>query len=251
LFRALIFSNSKNLSKNQYELLKSYLPQIDNDIITVINYEDNNEFKFKNVEVSLIFESFLYGDYLKIPYTDNSSLVDIGANIGDTAIYFANKGYNVYAFEPLPHICEIAKENIDLNPRLKDKITFVNKACSCRKGSISIHFNKNDTGGASEFQNASDSVEIETVTIREIIDEYSIKPDILKIDCEGCEVNIIKYSDLSMFNQIIMEYHTNITGVSENILIDILQNQGFNLESQIKFKNKGMGIIHMVKSNHE
>ena len=235
LFRALVFSNSKNLSDDQIDLLKDYIPQLNNDIITVVNREDKKRFKFLNREMSLIFESFIYGDYSHIPYSENGSVIDVGANVADTAIYFANKGYNVYAFEPLPHICEIAKKNIDLNPNVKDKIVFVNKACSCKNGVITINFNKEDTGGANEFMDADDSVDVEAITIGNIIKEYNVKPDILKIDCEGCEANIIKHSDLSMFNQIIMEYHTNVTGVDENTLIDLLKNQGFKLKSQIKF----------------
>ena len=88
---------------------------------------------------------------------------------------------------------------------------------------------------------------METVTINDIIEEYAIEPNILKIDCEGCEVNIIKHSDLSMFKEIIMEYHTNVTKVDENILIDILKKQGFKLKNQLKYKHNGMGIIHMIK----
>ena len=247
LFRALIFSNSKDLSQEHYDLLKSYLPQIDDEIITVINFEDKNEFKFLNKEVTLIFESFLFGDYEHIPYSEGDSLIDIGANVGDTAIYFANKGYEVIAFEPLPHIYNIAIKNISLNPSVKEKIIFVNKAVSCQNGVITINFNENDTAGASEYTIANQQVTVETITINDIIEEYGIRPNILKIDCEGCEANIIKYSDLSMFEQIIMEYHTNNTGVDENILIDCLVNQGFELKSQVKFKKKGMGIIYMVK----
>lgn len=249
LFRALVFSNSKDLSKEQYDILKTYLPQLENDVITIINYEDKREFKFLNKEMSLIFESFLYGDYINIPYSDDGkkSIIDIGANVADTAIYFANKGYEVVAFEPLPHIYNIAQKNIDLNPQIKNNITFVNKACSCKNGFTTINFNENDSGGASEFSKANRQVEVETITIENALKEYDIKPNILKIDCEGCEVNIIKHSDLSMFNQIIMEYHTSITGVDVNILINILKEQGFNIKDQVKFKNKNMGIIYLGK----
>jgi len=38
-----------------------------------------------------------------------------------------------------------------------------------------------------------------------------------------------------------------MTGFDENVLIETLENQGFKLESQIKFKNKGMGIVNMIK----
>lgn len=247
LFRALVFSNTKDLSKEQIEILKNYPPHIDDDIITIINFEDGKEFKFMNKEMSLVFETFLYGDYKDIPYCENESIIDIGGNIADTAIYFANKGYDVYAFEPLPHIYDIAKKNISLNPLYSEKITFVNKAISCKKGTITINFNPNDTAGASEFSKSTEAVQVDTVTIDDVIDEYGIEPNILKIDCEGCEVNIIKHSNLSMFNEIIMEYHTNVTKVDENILIDILKNQGFELKTQLKYKHAGMGIIHMVK----
>ena len=66
----------------------------------------------------------------------------------------------------------------------------------------------------------------------DIIKEFNVEPHTLKIDCEGCEVNILKHSDLSMLKQSMMEYHTNFTGVDENILIDILKNQGFELKNR-------------------
>ncbi len=114
---------------------------------------------------------------------------------------------------------------------------------------MEINFNADDTGGASEYKTFNETLKIETITIDDIIKEYNIKPSILKIDCEGCEVNIIKHSDLSMFREIIFEYHTNLTGFDENQLIDILNKQNFKLVKQIKFKQEKMGIIHMVKDN--
>ena len=248
LFRALVFCNSLDLSKDQYDILKTYLPQLENDVITVINYEDKNEFKFLNKEIGLIFESFLFGDYRDISYSrEGGSLIDIGANVADTAIYFANKGYEVVAFEPLPHICDIAQKNIDLNPQLKNHITFVNKACSCKNGFITINFNEKNTAGASEFSKADSQVKVETITIDKALKQYDIKPNILKMDCEGCEVNIIKHSDLSMFNQIIMEFHTSVTGVDVKMLINILKEQGFKVKDQVKYKDKNLGIVHLVK----
>lgn len=251
LFIALISTGSDKLNKDQYDNLKTYLTQLDNEVITVKNLEDGKEFKFLNKEIPLILETFLYGDYAEIPYTSKeASLIDIGANVGDTAIYFANKGYDVIALEPIPHIYNLALKNIGLNPTIKEKITFINKACSCKKGHTIINFDENKTADAGEYSKATKQIKVETMTLNNIINEYDIKPNILKIDCEGCEVNIIKHSDLSMFNQIIMEYHTAFTGINENILIDILKDQGFDLKSQVKFKNEGIGIIYMVNKQN-
>lgn len=249
LFRALVSSASKNITDKQITFLKDYLNQIDNDVIKVTNLEDENEFLLLNKEIGLVFESFIYGDYKNIPYvTNNESIIDIGANVGDTALYFANKGYNVFAFEALPHIVKLAEDNLELNPKLKNNITLVNKAVSCKNGYVEIYFDDaEDTGGATEFKNGVNKVKVDAITIDEIIKQYNIKPNILKMDCEGCESNIIRHSDLSMFSEIIFEYHTNVTGIDEEILINILKNQGFSLKEKTKLKTKGMGIIHMVK----
>ena len=230
LFRAVVSANSQDLTDEQLNILKTYLNQFKNDIITITNLEDGNKIKFHNNEVFTIFESFFYGEYEFVPYCeDEKILIDIGANIGDTALYFANKGYDVYAFEPLPQICEIAYKNIDLNPNLKERIKFFNKAVSYKNGTITISYDEKNSAITGEFNESDKKVEVEAITINDIINTFQIKPDVLKIDCEGCEVGIIKNSDLSMFSEIIMEYHTNFTSVPEDTLIKILEKQRFNL----------------------
>ncbi|WP_048054006.1 FkbM family methyltransferase [Thermoplasma volcanium] len=57
---------------------------------------------------------------------EGRKVLDIGANIGDSAIYFALKGAaHVYAFEVVPSTSEICKENVRLN-NLDGKITVFN-----------------------------------------------------------------------------------------------------------------------------
>ena len=248
LFRNIIAQGSRDdLDENQINILRTYLDQLGEDIITVTNVEDNHKFKFLNEEIGLVFEIFFNGDYKDIPYCNGKILIDIGANVGDTAIYFANKGYDVYAFEPLPHIAEIAWKNLELNPIINDKIKYVNKAASYKRGTLTINYDKNNTGAAGEFTNLNQKIEVEAITIEDIINEYNIQPDVLKMDCEGCEVGIIKNSDLSMFSEIVFEYHTHMTGVDKGVLIDLLKEQGFKLGNEVNAKTEGMGIIHMVK----
>ena len=247
LFKSLVSSNEKTLNEDQLNILKDYINQIDNEIITVTNIEDGKKFKFLNNAVYTIFDVFLYGEYAEISYCEGKTIIDIGANVGDSTIYFANKGYDVYSFEPVPQIAKIAYKNIDLNPQLKDKITYVNKGVSSKKGIMAIGFNEDASVKSGEYDNKSQKVEVEVLTIDEILKEYDIEPNILKIDCEGCEVNIIKHSDLSMFDEIIMEYHTKFTKVDENILINILEKQGFKLVHRKGNNLKGIGIVYMKK----
>ena len=51
----------------------------------------------------LINENFIKEQYKWLD-VEGKNVVDVGANIGDTAIYFALKGAkHVYAFEPYPY----------------------------------------------------------------------------------------------------------------------------------------------------
>ena len=129
-------------------------------MITVRNIEDGNEFKFQNKCLDVVFETFIRKEYKNIGYAENKTLIDVGANVGDTAIYFANKGYTVYAFEPLPNVCDIALKNISLNPQIKDKIKFINKACSCKNGFITLNYDDEETSVfTSEFIKAKKTIE--------------------------------------------------------------------------------------------
>ncbi|MGC9108154.1 MAG: FkbM family methyltransferase [Infirmifilum sp.] len=60
-------------------------------------------------------ENFLDGDYNDLDVKDHV-VVDIGAGIGDTVIYFALRGARkVIALEPYPALYSIALRNIEAN----------------------------------------------------------------------------------------------------------------------------------------
>lgn len=53
------------------------------------------------------------------------TLLDIGANIGDYTLLFANQGYNVIAVEPMTRNRAAIQASICLNPQFKDRIKIV------------------------------------------------------------------------------------------------------------------------------
>jgi len=135
-------------------------------------------------------------------------VIDVGANIGDTAIYFALKGAkHVYAFEPYPYSYSIAKRNIKLN-HLEDRITLLNEGCG-KSGFVTIREDYENTGGT-DLKNFKKGKKIRIESLDEIVKRFNLKHAALKVDCEGCEYDLIlNASDeaLKAFDQIIMEYH--------------------------------------------
>jgi len=162
--------------------------------------------------LQLIYEEFVKEIY-KFLEPRKKIVINIGASIGDSAIYFALKGAkHVYAFEPYPYSYTIAKWNIKKN-KLEDRITLVNAGCG-RHGVISIPVGaENYISSAAKNFDTEDSrkiKEIPILSLEDIIDTFKINEGVLEIDCEGCEYLAILESrnrTLRKFSQIVIEYH--------------------------------------------
>ena len=76
------------------------------------------------------------------------------------------------------------------------------------------------------------------------MEEYNVRPNVLKIDCEGCEYDIIlrNYDTLSLFEQVIFEYHADKVGIPRSRLPEALSWHFFcePINEQI-YKDKELG----------
>ena len=188
------------------------------------------EFEYKDFDLRFldainngaISDVFAHEEYSWLD-PENGFVIDIGGNIGDTAIYFAlNGAEHVIALEPYPYSYRTAVENIKLN-NLAGKITFINAGYG--KGEITIDEKyKND--GSSLLIQSNNGIKIPLFSLADIIKNYKIadKLLLLKMDCEGCEYNLLNEENdiLRKFKRIEMEYHFGY----EN-LKDKLESAGF------------------------
>jgi FkbM family methyltransferase len=197
--------------------------------------------------VGLIKDQFI-GEQYKWLDVKGKDVIDIGANIGDTAVYFAFKGAkHIYAVEPYPYSYELAIRNIKLN-RLEDKITLLNEGCSGKENVIKIDTAYKNTGGT-DLKYFSKGKRIKITTLESIVKRFNINyPAILKIDCEGCEYDVLleaQNSDLRRFKQIQIEYHygyLNLKRKLESAGFEVnktLPKYSFNSEAENKEMNIG------------
>lgn len=231
-----------------------YIKEIDNDsefvYIDNIKYYNvyNSYFKKENeCDYSVCIDEYFSGDDWDMINFQDRFVIDIGANVGDTTLYFAKNGANVIGFEPVKHLYNLGIKNISVNHNLKNNITFINKAVGGKKGEISIEDNNSTKG----YMDQNDSYDIEVITIKDVLNDYNFTPDVLKMDCEGCEFEIILNEDLTMFNDIIFEHHSEATGNDYNLLVEKLKKENFKINTWPCYaSNKSfdkIGIIHAFK----
>ena len=178
-------------------------------------------------------------------------VIDVGANIGDTALYFANQGCEVYAFEAVLDIYDLAVKNIELNPSLSEKIHIFNKAVSDKNETIEICYSGLSS---SRYVETGKKYSVEAIPLKQIVKKLmdnNITPTLLQMDCEGSEFDIIPNSDLTMFDELAIEYHSIYTGVDRRVIIDSLKNQGFEIKGiskapDVGIKIEDIGIIHAI-----
>ena len=151
---------------------------------------------------------FISQEYQLTP-VKNRIVLDVGANIADSSVYFAMMGANkVIGVEPFSRNFYLAKKNIVEN-NLTGKIIIEQAICSDTNGIVEIDPNTFSTASSSFV--SKKGITIHSFTLKKMISKYDLpSSSILKLDCEGDEYKIVLSSSkdtLRTFDFIILEYH--------------------------------------------
>ena len=141
-------------------------------------------------------------DYMKTILRPDMVVLDVGANIGFYALIEASRVKHVYAIEPVKYNFDLLIKNIKLN-KCQNVSTYhtaiggsngvtkiyTSKRCNWativpeeqRYGEYVERFNK--------FKKGSEEVPISTLD--KFVEEFEIKPDLIRMDVEGAEIDII------------------------------------------------------------
>ncbi len=149
-----------------------------------VKFENERLFvEFENIKLTspkyypLIYSVYeiFFEEHYSSENIPGTTVIDIGSSIGDSSIYFLRKGAEkVFGYEPQSDLVKIAEENIKINS-FEGKAKFINE-----------FFTKDKVRKISDPENT-----------------------ILKLDCEGCEFEIIDEITKSSlkFREIIFEFH--------------------------------------------
>jgi len=176
-------------------------------------------------------------------------IIDIGAYVGDTSIYYYlyGKARHVYAFEPIPYIYEKGLQIIKWN-NLMESISFFNEGVSGEKGTTRILESKTNFDKVGVNKSNTEGRLIKIVSLDEFVKKYNIHSAFLKVDCEGCEYSIfqkISKETLQRFIGIHIEYHYGYLD-----LIKRLKEEGFGIiYTKPVYNFKGIGKKPMISGD--
>jgi FkbM family methyltransferase len=181
---------------------------------------NNKEYYFNNLNdynYSTFWEIFIHNEYQfegKSVVDENDIVLDIGANFGFFTLYAIDNGASkIYSVEPFPEAYENIKklsENLPIIP--------INKAVSSKTDNVIMSLN---TGGSASnclseyntiFNNNGEHILVEPININTLIESIGSNIDLLKIDCEGSELDIfesITTENLNKIRKMIIETHSD------------------------------------------
>jgi len=186
----------------------------------------------RKLTVSIESLHSIVGEFLseshKIMDVKGKEVVDIGAYVGETALYYATRGgaSKVYAYELFPYISRIAKANVRMSS-LTDKVKVFNEGVGGKTGSIMISRSESSFGKL-DAKHHNDKIKVRILSLDQIVKRHDIKDGALKVDCEGYEYEIFRHASskaIRAFSVIHIEYHYGYAD-----LVDRLEKEGFKVK---------------------
>lgn len=197
-------------------------------------------------EVQILGEVLCEGVY-DLVCSHSAVIFDVGANVGFASIYFAstNPQTVIFACEPLDSTFEKATRNLNLNPKLTNRIVLGNFGLYSSDGLMKLTSAPDKRGCSSVVidQNKDGNSEVEVVNVEmkkassfisQSIAEFPGRKVILKMDCEGSEYEIL--SDLcesgviACLDAIVLEWHkVNFPKLDTEYLMELFKRHGFSV----------------------
>lgn len=167
-------------------------------------------------------------------------VLDVGAFIGDTPIYWVYKGARkVYAIEPVPEHYELLCLNakgLPIIPILGSVGCKVPKVSELKGlgtyGLLGLLRERIDVKDVSEW------LDVPQYSLVELVDKY--KPDVIKIDCEGCEHYILDEIITCRGRDVVVEFHDIPGNNKEDSLAYLKEHLGKPI---ITSESKSKGVV--------
>jgi FkbM family methyltransferase len=189
---------NKYVSDFEFKIFKKVLKKYDVDFyfkdrkgfLTKRLYNENFAYIFPTKNAS---DAFPMMDALDEKIKNTKICIDVGANIGVTSMWMARQCQNVYAFEPAPENVERFHDNMAVNNVAN--VELIQKAVSRTNGVTQFNLfasHGHHSLDPHHLAEVKEKIDVEIVTLDHFCTERGINEiDVLKIDVEGCEIDVL------------------------------------------------------------
>jgi FkbM family methyltransferase len=202
-------------------------------------------------EILQIIETYISGDYdiPAIKFREVRTILDVGANIGVSTIWFSQRCpmARIFCVEPSSETGARLLRNIHRNA-LGNRVTVLPIAVGTGSHPVYLVFGENSGLSHTDAQPQDGSEMVWSTDLSTVLELVGGHVDIMKIDCEGAEYEIILGADtqaLSQIDNIVGEYHGS-DPIAHTKLFSHLENAGFEV-SQTFQEPWGVGIFSAVR----
>ncbi|NGP76787.1 FkbM family methyltransferase [Balneolaceae bacterium YR4-1] len=187
---------------------------------TVSHFDSQNLFYFDDLsDYGLFCEIFLDNPYSPKKYNNVSTIFDLGANVGVSALYFRllYPEAHIHSFEPDPSNLKQLKKNAGY----LGNMTIYDFAVGGENGEISFYADPH-RGSSSSTQKLRDrqlELKVQIKTLATVLDELNIEEiDILKFDIEGSEEKLFaNFAGYKKIRHLFGEVHGDLCNAENTI----------------------------------
>ncbi len=207
----------------------------------IVRCNPDLKLKMKRPIDALVTKETIGDDAYRLHKLTNAKLiVDVGAAFGDFCIFAAWKfpKAQVLGFEPDQKAYSLLKENIQNNRIINVKIwnLAIGRGRACFGTNMGVRnsiYKKNKTYQKIRLKNLNNFI-------------GDKKIDLLKLDCEGAELNILRSmgKKLQDIKNISLEYHNNLLKDEDLLIADLLSKNNFKIEFKKDPYNRDIGYIY-------
>ncbi len=231
-----------SLAAAQLDSIPRYTSGVMNFLENKLEFTDSTSTKF------IIGELFDIGIYEFKTESKQPYIIDCGANIGLSIIYFKKLFplAEVIGFEPDANVFQVLSSN--MKSFGLGAVELYQKALWSSDKQLTFYSEGADAGRVEQNENAA-TVQIDAVRLSPFLQR---KVDFLKIDIEGAELEVLEECAASLQNveRIFVEYHSFV-GKPQRLarLIEILEDAGFRLSINTPGLVSVKPFVHLKKYN--
>jgi len=214
--------------------------RIGSDYLTVRYGNTCDLYLLEELYIQKVYDGDYYGSFV----------IDVGGYIGETALFFAQRGARrVFCVEPTPDNFRLLEQNISQSS-FKDKIVIIRAAILDKDGSVEFYMNNqrpsdNHVANYHDFMKShtrSDlKYNVQAMSFQSLLEYTGLEEvDVVKLDCEGSEYDILLGTPDSVLKRVrkyIIEYHNG-----PDILVKRLDDLGYKVRE--KFRGGAIGLLY-------